>query len=219
MRKLTKNRGFTLIELMVVVAIIGILAAVAVPKFLQFLQRSRKSEARTILTGVYNSAESYYAEYEWFGGTDVGIAWRIGFAPAGAMSIYTQTPTLGVLQNMCPPGSASACAFGAATTLSAAANQIYFLTANTTDAALAAPGVAPGGWDGASAAAPRGFGAAVCGNTDSDVSFDAWTTVNGARAPCNAFDDLSEQAGNCVLDPAPLSNGDPVGFNALGAAC
>ena len=56
------SRGFTLIELMIVVAIIGILAAIAIPNFLRFQARARQSEAKTNLKAFYTAAKSRFAE-------------------------------------------------------------------------------------------------------------------------------------------------------------
>jgi prepilin-type N-terminal cleavage/methylation domain-containing protein len=56
------QRGFTLIELMIVVAIVGILAVVAVPRFMNFISRSKKTEASLQLNMLGKNAKRIYAE-------------------------------------------------------------------------------------------------------------------------------------------------------------
>ena len=71
LRKLANRKGFTLVELMIVVAIIGILAAIAIPNFLQFRLKAKSSEAKSNLGAIRSTEVAYYAEWSyWVGNQD-----------------------------------------------------------------------------------------------------------------------------------------------------
>ena len=71
------HKGFTLIELMIVVAVIGILAALAIPNYIRFQARAKQSEAKGNLKGLFTTERSYYAEHS----TYSGCINQIGFSP------------------------------------------------------------------------------------------------------------------------------------------
>lgn len=94
-KRIKNDKGFTLIELMIVVAIIGILAAVAIPNFLRYQASSMQSEARVLLSGIYTSQTAYFAQNntyaDWDGdysGAVPVVTDQIGFSPASAPRYY-----------------------------------------------------------------------------------------------------------------------------------
>jgi type IV pilus assembly protein PilA len=62
-RRRRSRAGFTLIELMIVVGIVGVLAAIAIPAFSGYAQRARASEAFTMLGEIRQRQESYRVEF------------------------------------------------------------------------------------------------------------------------------------------------------------
>lgn len=61
--KTNNRKGFTLIELMIVVAIIGILAAIAIPNFLRFQLKAKSSEGKTNLAAIRTAETSFFSEF------------------------------------------------------------------------------------------------------------------------------------------------------------
>ncbi len=77
--RLELQKGFTLIELMIVVAVLGIVAAIAIPNFLRYQMTSRQAEARTNLGGIFVAQTGYFGERSTYSSFDL-----IGFQIAGA---------------------------------------------------------------------------------------------------------------------------------------
>lgn len=95
MKKFLKgSEGFTLVELMVVVAIIGILSAVAIPNFKKYQAKSKQSEAKIQLAALYTAEVSAQADYNTYASciNDLGYEtpakgyYWIGFSDAAAQN-------------------------------------------------------------------------------------------------------------------------------------
>lgn len=84
LKKFYKQEGFTLIELMIVVGIIGILVAIAAPNFARYQSKARQSEAKIALAAVYGGQKSFYSEYSAY----IGSMDALGYAPEGNKRFY-----------------------------------------------------------------------------------------------------------------------------------
>ncbi len=91
-----KNRGFTLIELMITVAIVGVLAAVAYPSYSSYVQRSHRAEARNALNSLSQRLEQNYSLSGAYNTTAAGAAvdnalitnWGLNRSPASGTARY-----------------------------------------------------------------------------------------------------------------------------------
>jgi type IV pilus assembly protein PilA len=113
LKQLKGQKGFTLIELMIVVAIIGILAAIAIPNFLQYQLKSRQSEAKTNLQAIKTSEVSFNAERGCYVGVaafgvvapvagtkTVPFTWGAGPAASAAGTAWCTAVTTGVFTDI-----------------------------------------------------------------------------------------------------------------------
>ena len=201
------KKGFTLIELMIVVAIIGILAAIAIPNFVKFQARSKQGEVKTNLKSLFTAEKSYYAEKDAYL-MDMNV---VGFAPEmGNRYSYRVDAACGT-SAWVRPGTAPS-----GTILCIHQDSARFGTTASTAATVAAGnwssdtvGYQPGSV-GLSGTCPQcGFAAGAIGNIDNDTGLDNWwigtgngtggtatglqpDTIMTAGAPFNSVSDLGD---------------------------
>lgn len=116
MKNVTKNQqGFTLVELMVVVAIIGILSTVAVPQFKKYQGKSKTSEAKIQLASVYTVEIGAMTDYDGYATclSDLGYDsqskgyYAIGFTASNVTALTSRSATCGAVTTY-GPGSTTA---------------------------------------------------------------------------------------------------------------
>ena len=190
-KALRKQEGFTLIELMIVVAIIGILAAIAIPNFLTYQLKSRQAEAKTNLQAIKTSEIAFQAERGCF----IGVATEVG-QPAVVVAVKTAPWAWGIGAVPTAPGALWCVTGGvfagtfADIGFKATGNVMYLYGVNATT--VAAPGLyttavscplAIAGTAATGALGNNNFVAAARSNLDGDAAISTWdsTTDHGAN--------------------------------------
>ncbi len=149
-------RGYTLLELMIVVSVIGLLAIIAMPLYSKLLLKAHQAEAKANLSEIHVREFAFYGEWSRYGSFS-----EIGFALAGMSSRYTyRSPAAG----------------GAAGSTSTANVDLLVPLGGSTTAENA---FAPSGANLQAGATKARFTATATGNLDTDAALDQWHINEG----------------------------------------
>jgi type IV pilus assembly protein PilA len=185
LKSFRKQEGFTLIELMIVVAIIGILAAIAIPNFLTYQLKSRQSEAKVNLGAIKTSLIAFQAERGCFLGIP-SPALGVAAPAANTKSVGVVWPSA-VLYPASPAGTVFCTGAGAVFTgtftdigfvASGVTNYRYATGGSALVAPLAACQNPAAVASGAAVATDTGVLASATSNLDGDANISIWGASN-----------------------------------------
>jgi type IV pilus assembly protein PilA len=174
---LEKQDGFTILELMNVIALIGTLSAIAIPAYTKYLARSRQTEARLELGGAFIIEKGYVVE----NGTYTACLNQAGFAPTLNANRFYSVGIATIPAGLCGPISGLDCQrwfwTGAAVTCSAATDALFSGNVTATPGALIyGPGAPFEACVNGTNVTEATFTIGACGNVSTTaVIYDGWT--------------------------------------------
>ena len=176
MKKLMK--GFTLIELMIVVAIIGILAAIAIPNFIKFQARWKTSEAKANLKAMFTTEKAFFQEKDRYS----SFVQEVGYSPERNNRYRYNLDTSVAYDNR---STQTTTVTGATTGIDFDTFKGFGLGTGSSAATAVTAGICGGNiaWGLSNRADGTAvFTGAAQGNIDTDSTLDLWSVSTDSRA-------------------------------------
>jgi type IV pilus assembly protein PilA len=169
----TAIKGFTLLELMVTIAIVGILTALSLPSFLKLQAKAKQTEAKTSLRALYDLQTARFQEFDSYS----SLVGQLGFSPdRGNRYSYLLVGSGAVLDSR-----SGTIAFTATNASGISVDTFAFPTEVSNPTFVPQSGCTAASAIAVVSGSAGSFTAAAVGNVDSDATLDEWTISSFSR--------------------------------------